>query len=159
MPETGPNTEKMLIAWATIVVEKWLDSLELENVNPEKKKDGNLFKAVESMIFDAGADGNKIEFILPLYGIFVDMGVGREISRGNTGNLADKYGEGYKVTRQPKPWYSSVFFKQIKALKILLANLYGDQIANTLIIQLNDLRKEQWANSKTAQQRKIKTTN
>ena len=48
------------------------------------------------LLVNAGEDIEKIEFSFRLYGFFVDMGVGKEVSRGNSGDL------GFTPTRKPK---------------------------------------------------------
>lgn len=127
MLETGVDKSAMVEAWANIVVEKWHDQVQLMDIHDTDQ----LYDSLNKTMVDAGNDGEKIEFLVLLYGIFVDMGVGREISKGNSGDL------GYTPDRVAKPWYSSVFFKQVYILGKLLKERYGRETANLVFAMLN----------------------
>ena len=63
---------------------------------------------------DSNGNPQKVTFLFLYYGKFPDMGVGRGVKLGDpSGN------------RQRKPWYSSVFLKEVYALGRLLAEKYG----------------------------------
>lgn len=132
MPEIGVDKESMIDAWAKIVVEKWHDKVQLLNIHDTDQ----LYNSLTDTMIDAGNNGDKIEFLVLLYGIFVDMGVGREMSKGNSGDL------GFTPDRQPKPWYSSVFFKQVYILGKLLKERYGRETADLVfaLLEVNDKR-------------------
>ena len=66
-------------AWADIVLKIWHNKItELQVYDT-----GALYESLKNSLFTAaGNDVNKVEFSFQLYGIFVDMGVGKEIEKG-----------------------------------------------------------------------------
>jgi len=121
------NIDDTIAAWADIVIKIWHT------------------KIVELAIWDTGALANsllqeltrnsgnsidKIEFSFLLYGQFVDMGVGREISKGNTGKLSGTPG------RKPQPWFARKFYGQIMKLRELLRDRYSDEVTRKIIENL-----------------------
>lgn len=57
---------------------------------------------LHTLLSNAGTGADKVEFAFWFYGVFVDMGVGREIPIGNSGDL------GFTPIRKPKRWYSKI---------------------------------------------------
>lgn len=97
--------------WADIVIERWI-----RKVNALQVYDtGELLKSFEAQVMaDSNGNPEKVTFLFLYYGKFPDMGVGRGVK------LGDERGN-----RQKKPWYSSVFLKEVYALGRLLAEKYG----------------------------------
>lgn len=101
-------------AWASIVVKMWEQKIQALKIG----NSGDLVRSFTQHVITQ-ADGNpqKIEFAFEYYGKFVDMGVGRGVK------IADvESGENY---RKRKPWYSPVFFGQVKELAKILAEKYA----------------------------------
>lgn len=97
--------------WADIVIERWI-----RKVNALQVYDtGELLKSFEAQVMaDSNGNPEKVTFLFLYYGKFPDMGVGRGVKLGDApGN------------RQRKPWYSSVFLREVYALGRLLAEKYG----------------------------------
>ncbi len=63
-----------------------------------------------------GREQYKVEFDFLVYGRFVDMGVGREFFRGNSGKV-----DYVKAQRLPKEWFSAVWWRHYSRL-IEIAN-------------------------------------
>lgn len=103
---------EMAQAWADIVIDRWKSRMTALQVGDT----GELLRSLEAQVMaDSNGDPAKVTFVFLYYGRFPDMGVGR----GTT--LSDR-GSG---SRQPKPWYSSVFMKEIYKLGRFLAAKYG----------------------------------
>lgn len=101
-------------AWAKIVVERWEQKIERLKIGHS----GNLARSfTHHVITQSNGSPEKIEFAFEYYGKFVDMGVGRGVKLADVGT-----GNNY---RKRKPWYSPVFFGQVKEMAKILAEKYG----------------------------------
>jgi len=117
---TGADKREGIQRWANVVVEMWEEKIKALDIWDE----GDLYHSfVTHVMNNSGGDVSKIDFLFKQYGIFVDMGVGRETARGNSGDL------GREKKRQEKPWYSKVFFREVLKLKEKTASEYGQQAA------------------------------
>jgi hypothetical protein len=123
------NKEETLSAWADIVIKIWQAKITELKVF----ETGELYRSLLSTLtVGAGNDVEKIEFSFNLYGKFVDMGVGREIERGNTGDL------GFTPVRREKPWFSKVLYWQVMRLREILMDKYGRDAVNTVVFSINE---------------------
>ena len=66
---------------------------------------------------------DQFTFVFPMYGIYVEKGVGRGCTRGNGGNLI-KFKERGRG-RQRRSWYSGVFVHERRRLAELVRDTYG----------------------------------
>lgn len=99
--------------WADIVLERWIRKIQALHIGST----GELVKSLQAHVaVDAQGNPAKITFLYLYYGIFTDMGVGRSVKLGQAG-------QGNK--RERKPWYSSVFLKEVNTLGRLMAERYG----------------------------------
>lgn len=97
--------------WAEIVIERWIRKIQALNIGST----GELLKSLQAHVsVDANGNPAKITFLYLYYGIFTDMGVGRGVKLGNKDSK-----------RQKKPWYSSVFLKEVNTLGRVMAERYG----------------------------------
>jgi hypothetical protein len=133
-------------AWADIVIKTWKQKQIALKVGQYRTRRKNISheplflsfqKHVNSM---TNGQVQKIEFLFKEYGIFVDMGVGRETALGNTGNL-DKYAHtdsfGKKnIRRKRKEWYNKVWYREVMSLREYMAKKIGNEAANTIIFGL-----------------------
>lgn len=125
MPQTGSvNINETLTAWADIVLRIWHEKIVELKVYDKGELDESL---IRDLLVGAANDIDKIEFSFKLYGIFVDMGVGKEIPKGNDGDL------GEHPVRQPKEWYSRKYYGQVMKLREILMDRYGKAISYSLI--------------------------
>lgn len=89
--------------WAEIVILRWQERIAAFEIGDT----GALARSFSAHVMaDSKGDPLKVSFTFLYYGRFVDMGSG-------TG------------TRTKKPWFSSVFFREIEALGNLMATKYG----------------------------------
>lgn len=131
------DINETISAWADIVIEKWRAKItELKVFDQGYLYDSFLI----DMVRNAGADIDKLEFSFKLYGIFVDMGVGREISRGNSGDL------GFTPVRKPKEWFSKKYYGQVMKLRELLIEKYSKSITAILTNMLTEPIDQRYAN-------------
>ena len=110
------NYREMAERWADIVIERWIRKIQSLNIGST----GELLKSLEAQVaVDANGDPQKITFLYLYYGIFTDMGVGKNVKLGSE-----------KSNRKKKPWYSSTFLKEVNALGRLMAERYGYEAAS-----------------------------
>lgn len=113
-----------IAAWADIVIKIWYSKI----VELAVWDTGALAKSLlQELTRHSGNSIDKIEFSFLLYGQFVDMGVGRETSKGNSGDL------GFTPSRKPQPWFAKKFFGQIMKLRELLKKRYSEEISQNII--------------------------
>lgn len=140
MKKPGTYSQQETVrAWADITLKIWR-----EKITELKVWDtGALYESLENALFTAaGADVNKVEFSFKLYGVFVDMGVGREIFKGNDGDV------GYDVVRKRKQWYSRVFYREVMRLKEILIEKMGEAAADQIIYSMHPVRDLKYAHAK-----------
>lgn len=112
----NPNTNLTLTleAFADIVIDNWLDNI-------TKLRIGHTFNLQNSLSYEIlhGADRlpSAIVFSLPLYGKFVDMGVGKGVRLEDVKSSENQ--------RRPRKWYSKTFYSQSLKLSNILARKYG----------------------------------
>lgn len=115
--------------WADVVVKMWKGSILKYDVWDE----GMLFDSFVNFVMrQAQGDVQKIDFTFRQYGIYQDMGVGRDTPRGNPGDLAYLRTSDRINPRKPRPWYSSVFFREVQKLAEFQAYHYGKTALWTL---------------------------
>lgn len=118
------NLSLTVEAWAKFVVERWENKIARLGIH----RTGNLANSFAIHIFtQASGDPEKIEFVFNYYGKFSDMGVGNGVS----------YGDG-SGKRKKKPWYSKVFFGQVKQLGEILRSKYEYKAQLTIITNITD---------------------
>ncbi len=71
-----------------------------------------------------------LAFSFPMYGIYVERGVGRGYSRGNGGELVKFEGRGRG--RERRTWYYRIFVNQRSQLGKLVAKAYGKAAARSI---------------------------
>jgi FixJ family two-component response regulator len=72
---------------------------------------------------------NKVRFLFKGYGLYVNYGVGREITA-----LRKRWSEGddLEKRRKDKRWYSSVIYREVHVLSRILADKYSKESARTI---------------------------
>lgn len=124
MQANGPVDINLTIAaWADIVLDKWRSAIEHIPVVDS----GALRDSLKYTLFvNSGQNIEKIEFSFKLYGIFTDMGAGK--NRG-------------KKTPDEQ-WFSKRYYGQVMKLKEILVDKYSLSIAysvaNTLSAPFDD---------------------
>lgn len=110
------TTLAMARQWADIVIERWIRRIHSLRIGSA----GELLRSLHSQVVsDAKGDPAKITFFYLYYGKFPDMGVGRGVKLGESSE-----------TRKKKPWYSSIFLREVNTLGRLMAERYGYDAAS-----------------------------
>ncbi len=138
MPQSGVvDINETISAWADIVIKIWHEKITELKVYYKGFLAESLLR---ELLVNAGKDIDKIEFSFKLYGIFVDMGVGKEIYVGNSGDL------GFTPTRKPKEWYSRKYYGQVMKLREILIERYSKAISYSLINTMTEPLDQRYSN-------------
>ncbi len=140
MQQPGQLNEKETIrAWADITLKIWREKMTELKV----WESGALYESLKNALFTAaGNDVDKVEFSFKLYGIFVDMGTGREIFKGNDGDL------GFTPVRQRKEWYSRIFYREVMRLKEILIEKFGEGVAEQIVFAMKPVKDLKYTHAK-----------
>jgi hypothetical protein len=121
------NTSLTVEAWAEITIKEWIKKIEALGIGNSENSTGQLVRSFAHHV-NTSANGvpERVTFAFEYYGKFVDWGVGKGITIEHREMLNTK--------RKQKPWYSDVFYKQIKILGHLMAEKYAQKAANVIVI-------------------------
>lgn len=139
MPTNGLNKGETLAAWSDIVLKIWHEKI----VDLKVWETGDLNSSLlHTLMSNAGTDADKVEFSFLLYGVWVDMGVGHEISVGNSGDL------GFTPVRKRKEWYSRIFYGQVMKLREIFMEKFGESAAKQVVSAMNPVKDLKYAQAK-----------
>lgn len=127
------DIENYRIDWdrfCQIVIERWQGKLREKDIYDT----GTLYNSIEYGYRGANAINSTagrgsvtvpdtLAFSFPMYGIYVERGVGRGYAKGNGGNLVKFQGKGRG--RERRWWYYNVFAQERKRLGELVCEAYG----------------------------------
>ena len=120
------NISLTVEAWAEIVIKEWIKKCEALKIG----NTGLLINSFANTIYTAAnGDPGRIIFAFEWYGKMVDWGVGKGVSLQNR----DSFLSSGISKRQPKPWYSDVFYKQLAVMRHLLEEKHALRIENLIV--------------------------
>jgi len=121
-----------LDAWARMMITIWQEKMIMMNVNDTWE----LYNSLKSNInIHSGGEGAMINFSFNEYGIYVNAGTGKEVFRGNPGDIMRE-----SKKREVKPWFDKGFYRSVRALREAVARIYGEAAAGNIIFYLNQTR-------------------
>lgn len=143
---TRGGTEDFRVDWdrfGELVIEKWQKRLLEKDIYDT----GNLYRSIEygyrasnalgqivgrghASEVKAGTIPDVFTFRFPMYGIYVERGVGRGYTRGNGGDLVKFKGTGR--SRERRTWYYRIFAHERHRLGELVAEQYGRAAASMI---------------------------
>jgi hypothetical protein len=132
-------------AWFAIAVKIQLKKIALLGIG----ETGKLFESLNYQITEKEQYAAKGFLEFNLYGKFVDMGVGKETGRGNSGNV--------QTTRKRKEWHSKIFYAQVMVLRELMNKKFGEGAANQMVARIqavHDLKYQAYSASDKARNAK-----
>lgn len=108
----------------------WAEQIDLLGVY----RTGALLRSLTAL--ETRADGRFVEVSLSqqflAYGVYVDAGVGREVYRGNPGDL------GRDKKRQAKRWFSRKYYASVMNLKDFFARSLGREFIGIISDSMDD---------------------
>lgn len=117
--DPSQDTNRYLEAWADQMLFIWMEKIYKYDINLSYSLVQSL--VLESLEKDTTGTIRRIEFSFLEYGLYVDRGTGREIPRGNSGDI------GFTPKRQPRPWYSKKLYASLMNLLQDLPTITGEE--------------------------------
>ena len=145
METTQIDIKTTFDAWFDVTVKVLRKKMALLNI----RKTGALYDSLGWLSNEGDKDTIKGTLEYNIYGKFVDMGVGGEMSKGNAGNV--------KTTRKRKEWYSKLFYSQVMRLREIYQQKYGKEVATGLVNMIeasNDLKYSSYGDKDRARNMK-----
>ncbi len=122
--------EKFVFAFNRTMITIWCEQITLLNVIDT----GRLLRSLKAL--PVRADGRFIEIGLSQsfleYGLWQNFGTGKEIPRGNSGDL------GRERKRQKKPWFSRKYYASVMNLRDFLAYNIAHEFVGIVARSLDD---------------------
>ena len=122
--------EKCVFAFNRTMITIWCEQITLLNVIDT----GRLLRSLKAL--PVRADGRFIEIGLSQsfleYGLWQNFGTGKEIPRGNSGDI------GRERKRQKKPWFSRKYYASVMNLRDFLADNIAHEFVGIVARSLDD---------------------
>lgn len=122
--------EKFVFAFNRTMITIWCEQITLLNVIDT----GRLLRSLKAL--PVRADGCFIEIGLSQsfleYGLWQNFGTGKEIPRGNSGDI------GRERKRQKKPWFSRKYYASVMNLRDFLADNIAHEFVGIVARSLDD---------------------
>ena len=122
--------EKFVFAFNRTMITIWCEQITLLNVIDT----GRLLRSLKAL--PVRADGRFIEIGLSQsfleYGLWQNFGTGKEIPRGNSGDI------GRERQRQKKPWFSRKYYASVMNLRDFLADNIAHEFVGIVARSLDD---------------------
>ena len=122
--------EKFVFAFNRTMITIWCEQITLLNVIDT----GRLLRSLKAL--PVRADGRFIEIGLSQsfleYGLWQNFGTGKEIPRGNSGDI------GRERKRQKKPWFPRKYYASVMNLRDFLADNIAHEFVGIVARSLDD---------------------
>lgn len=122
--------EKFVFAFNRTMITIWCEQITLLNVIDT----GRLLRSLKAL--PVRADGRFIEIGLSHsfleYGLWQNFGTGKEIPRGNSGDI------GRERKRQKKPWFSRKYYASVMNIRDFLADNIAHEFVGIVARALDD---------------------
>lgn len=121
--------EKYLIGWNNTMIDIWKERIELLGVVDT----GALLRSPIQLPIRADGrfyDVNLSQTFLE-YGLWQDLGTGREVPIGNPGDI------GRDKVRERRPWFSSKYYSSVLRLRDFMAQSLGHEFQSMLCDMLD----------------------
>lgn len=145
MSQTGIDISQTIEAWAEITMKVLLQRMDTFGWGNEAKHLRDSLEKGKLSLRASGDDKFELAMMFNLYGRFVDMGVGKDVSRSNVSLEINQKTGGLQTVRHSKQWLSGYWWAQVQRLKEIVRERYSSLTATTVMDELSNLM----GNSKT----------
>lgn len=122
LTDTIDQRRKFVNAWNSTMVDIWRERIKL--LSPPVYDTGSLYSSIKFLRID-DADERWTRFTLSQtfleYGLWQDLGVGREVPHGNPGDI------GHDKVRERRRWFSVKYFSSTLRMRDFMAESLGDE--------------------------------
>ena len=129
-PDPQSEREKYVLAFNDTMLKIWQEQITLLNVIDT----GRLLHSVSAL--PVRADGRFIEIGLSQafleYGLWQDFGTGKEIPRGNSGDI------GREKKRVAKKWFSRKYYASVMNIRDFMADSIGHEFVGLVARAIDD---------------------
>lgn len=134
MTDTMEGRRKFVEAWNKTMIDIWQEKIFKYKIYDT----GNLYRSPLALAIRA--DGRFYDITLSQtfveYGIWQDLGTGREVPIGNPGDL------GHDKVRQRRPWFSPKYYASVMNLRDFYAESLGQEFVGMFAnLDSDDLRR------------------
>lgn len=145
---TDDEYHKWMKEWTDMMTVIWgdrLKKLHISPYNPDRDREpwrpapGDLKRSFVKGEMKPGARKSVVKIVHSFltYGIFVDLGTGREF-----GGPRNEKGQLLKPTaRKPKPWFTKAYYRSVMVAKEFTAKAYGDEFVAILFQSAREIAK------------------
>lgn len=117
------DREQYLRSWSQVMVNIWVEKMAAYKIFDT----GSLVESVKAFpIKEIGSFKEVIEHTFNMYGVYVEKGTGKEISKGNDGDL------GFHPERKPRPWLNKKFYYYCMKLAEKMAEIEGKEFIHIM---------------------------
>lgn len=132
--DTMEGRRKFVEAWNKTMIDIWQEKIFKYKIYDT----GNLYRSPLALAIRA--DGRFYDITLSQtfveYGIWQDLGTGREVPIGNPGDL------GHDMVRQRRPWFSPKYYASVMNLRDFYAESLGQEFVGMFAnLDSDDLRR------------------
>ena len=124
------GTNLTVEAWAEIVIKEWITKAAALGIAPDHPL--SLDRFTQHVITASNGDPQRVEFAYDYWLNFIDWGVGKGVLLENRDMMVSSGA----TTRRQKPWFTDVFYKQLKVLSHLLAEKTAKAAAVRIVANL-----------------------
>lgn len=128
--EAQAAREKYVLAFNDTMIKIWREQITLLDIIDT----GRLLQSPNSLA--VRSDGRFIEVSLSQsfkeYGLWQDFGTGKEIPRGNPGDI------GRERKRKPRPWFSRKYYASVMNIREFMAESIGEEFVGIIAKALDD---------------------
>lgn len=116
------DRQAYLNAWSNVMVNIWREKIAAYKIYDT----GSLYASVHLLPMKSPGDIQIIEHTFNRYGIYVEKGTGREIAKGNKGDL------GFTPDRIARPWFNKKFYYYCMKLAEKMAEISGKDFTHIM---------------------------
>ena len=145
MNQTGIDISPTIEAWAEITMKVLLQRMDTFGWGKEAKHLRDSLEKGKLSLHASGDDKFWLAMMFNLYGRFVDMGDGKDVSRSDVSLEINQRTGSLQTVRQSKQWLSGYWWAQVQRLKEIVRDKYSSLTAITITDEISNLM----GNSKT----------
>lgn len=139
MGQTGSNLNPTINAWTEITMKVLFQRMDVWGWGNEANHLRDSLRKGKLVFHDLGNDRFNMSMSFNLYGRFVDIGTGKDVSTSNISLEINSETKGLRTVRRPKEWLSGYWWAQLQRLREIVRDKYSAVSVTTVIDELANL--------------------